>query len=299
MKNFMRLWAESEELVYKMCNDKNDPIREGAINSSGTTMKNVFQELTKPSEIKVNSLQSLCRRGREILKNASNAERKLNVLISDLIISKNGMAAPISTKIQKQLEAGKLKLGMPKNSIYDHTIGKVYRDIIVKNKLTPSRYLGLNLSNLGTKNKNTIEFRMSNGTTNPQTLKENVFLYASILNTAVEMTQNPKMYQERLQKFYQRNVSEETKANNFLELIMDSQEDRKIYMDRWESVKDSPVFTKNGAKNFANNTFIKDDFQLFAERTPTNKVQNAMNFIKNLKEKTVTKNMEESYGHER
>ena len=28
----MRLYAESEELLYKMCNDKNDPIREGAIN---------------------------------------------------------------------------------------------------------------------------------------------------------------------------------------------------------------------------------------------------------------------------
>lgn len=28
----MRLYAESEELIYKMCNDKNDPIRKGAIN---------------------------------------------------------------------------------------------------------------------------------------------------------------------------------------------------------------------------------------------------------------------------
>ena len=28
----MRLYAESEELLYKMCNDKNDPIRKGAIN---------------------------------------------------------------------------------------------------------------------------------------------------------------------------------------------------------------------------------------------------------------------------
>lgn len=31
-RNFMRLYAESEELLYKMCNDKNDPIRKGAIN---------------------------------------------------------------------------------------------------------------------------------------------------------------------------------------------------------------------------------------------------------------------------
>ena len=34
MRNFLRLYAESEELLYKMCNDKNDPIRKGAINKN-------------------------------------------------------------------------------------------------------------------------------------------------------------------------------------------------------------------------------------------------------------------------
>lgn len=28
----MKIYSESEELLYKMCNDKNDPIRKGAIN---------------------------------------------------------------------------------------------------------------------------------------------------------------------------------------------------------------------------------------------------------------------------
>ena len=32
MKNFLHLYAESEEILYKMCNDKNNPIRKGAIN---------------------------------------------------------------------------------------------------------------------------------------------------------------------------------------------------------------------------------------------------------------------------
>lgn len=34
MKNFMQLYVESEEILYKMCNDKNDPIRKGAINKN-------------------------------------------------------------------------------------------------------------------------------------------------------------------------------------------------------------------------------------------------------------------------
>ena len=35
MANFLSLWAESEELMYKMCNDVNDPIRAGALNVKG------------------------------------------------------------------------------------------------------------------------------------------------------------------------------------------------------------------------------------------------------------------------
>lgn len=296
MKNFMRLWAESEELVYKMCNDKNDPIRDGAMNTSGLTMKNIFQELTKPSQVKGHSLKDLCDRAREIMRNATNANRKLNVLLSDALISRDGMAAPIGSKIQKQLEAGKLKLGMPKNIIYRNTVGKAYRDIIAKNKLDPARYTGLNLTNLGMKKKNTIEFRASNGTMDPQTLKENVFLYGSILNTAVEMTRNPELYHERLQNFYKRDVTEEEKAQAFLGLIMDDPEDRQVYMDRWESVKDAPVFSAKGSRLFAKGTFQKEDIQEVAEHTPGEAVKGALGFIKNLKERITNRGKEDSHA---
>lgn len=296
MKNFMRLWAESEELVYKMCNDKNDPIRDGAMNTAGITMKKVLAELTKPSEVKVNSLRNLCSRAREIMRNATNANRKLNVLLSDALVSRNGMAAPIGAKIQKQLEAGKLKLGMPKNFVYRHTVGKVYRDVVAKQKLDPARYSGLNLTNLGMKKKNTIEFRASNGTMNPETIKENVFLYASVLNTAVEMTKNPELYQERLEEFYKRDVSEEEKATAFLGLVMDNPEDRQVYMDRWESVKDAPVFSAKGARNFAKGTFKKEEIQTIAEQTSGEKVKGAIDFVKDLRNRIMNKDKEEQHA---
>lgn len=35
MGNFLSLWAESEELIYKMCNDVNSPIRSGTLNVKG------------------------------------------------------------------------------------------------------------------------------------------------------------------------------------------------------------------------------------------------------------------------
>lgn len=67
--------------------------------------------------------------------------------------------------------------------------------------MDPSRYASINLTNLGGKKKNTIEFRLSNGTIDPKVIKENVFLYASIIDTAVKMTKEPEKMQEALKNF--------------------------------------------------------------------------------------------------
>jgi len=34
MENFKRIYAESEELLYKMCNANNEPLRKNAINKN-------------------------------------------------------------------------------------------------------------------------------------------------------------------------------------------------------------------------------------------------------------------------
>lgn len=169
MKNFLRLYAESEELLYKMCNDKDDPIR----------------------------------------KNAINKDLKGLHLISSLW--RNGMAAPMGKKILQQIE---------------------------------------------------------NGTLNSEIIKQNVFLYASLINTAIQITEQPQLYQEQLNEFYRTDVNEEQKANNFLNLIMSEPNDRQIYIDRWQSVKGSKVFENNSKKGFAQNRFKREQFSRITERTP-------------------------------
>lgn len=239
MRNFLRLYAESEELIYKMCNDKNDPIRKGAIN-----------------------------------KNFSG----LGIISS---IWRNGMAAPTGQKLLRQINNGTLKVSFKK-------FGKL-RMIASKVKLNERRYAGLNLTNIGNSKKNTIEFRMANGTLNPNVIKQNVFLYASLINTAIEMTEHPEMYQERLDLFYNTNVTEKQKAENFLKLIMDNPENMQIYMKRWESVKDAPVFQKNDKKSFSQNRFKREQFQQIAMRTPGELVNSIHANIKEMLSKTKDK----------
>ena len=217
MRNFLRLYAESEELIYKMCNDVGDPIREKAINKN-------FRGLGLVSSI-----------------------------------WRKGMAAPIGKKILKKIEDGTLKVSYKKYGILKMLAGKF--------KLDERRYVGLNLTNIGNRNKNTIEFRMSNGTLSPEIIKQNVLLYASLINTAIQMTENPQIYKEKLNDFYRTDVDEREKATKFLNLIMDDEQDRKIYMNRWESVKDAKVFARNDRKGFAQNRFKKEEITQVVERT--------------------------------
>lgn len=293
MKNFLRLWAESEELVFKMCNDKNDPIRPGAMETSKITIGDVIKTTfasplpSKEESDKPKTIIQLARETSKNLKgNLGNGYRKLNVLLADVLFVRDGMAAPISSKIKKQLDAGKLKLGKPKS--------RLYKSLISGHKLDMSRYAALNLTNFGAGKKNTIEFRLSNGTIDPKTIKENVFLYASILNTAVEMTKDPDKYADRLQAFYKRDVSEEEKANAFLGLIMDNEQDRQVYMDRWESVKDAPIFSESkGARRFAKGTFVREDYKESADITPVTKLREAFDFISNLRNRVFNRQKED------
>lgn len=56
---------------------------------------------------------------------------------------------------------------------------------------------------------------MANGTLDPNVIKQNVFLYSSLINTAIQVTTNPEAYQDRLSEFYKTDVSEKEKPQIF------------------------------------------------------------------------------------
>ena len=230
MRNFLRLYAESEELLYKMCNDVDDPIRKGAIN------------------------------------------RDYKGIHAISAIWRKGMAAPSGKKILKQLEKGTLKVSYKRFGILKNFMNRY--------KLDERRYKGLNLTNIGSSKKNTIEFRMANGTLDPEIIKQNVFLYASLINTAIEMTKNPEEYEKRVKEFYKTDVSEEEKVKSFLGLIIENPIDREIYYDRWNSVKTASVFRNNDKKGFAPNRFKREQFENIAKRTPSEIVHATCSRIK-------------------
>ena len=281
MKNFLKLWTESEELVYKMCNAEGEPIRPGAMEAKtpGVIIRNPIKVPHNIREI-IDSYKFF---NKTIGTMFSSTRVAANVAIGNLLFTRNGMAGPRGREIQKQLESGNLKVAKPKNAIY--------RNLIVKQKFNKDRYYGLNLSNMGNKKKNTIEFRLSNGTIDPDTIKENTFLYASLIKTAVDMTRNPELMSDKVDRFFDKDLDEEGKLDAFLALTMDDEQDRDVYKRRWESVKDNPIYKKN--KNFAKGVFKRDDYKEVAEQEKSSAIKDAFNYIANLKEKMLGKDSKE------
>ena len=133
-------------------------------------------------------------------------------------------ARPISPRINKAIEKGSINLENEED--LDSFIEKVQ-------KAQGSRYCGLNLWNINN-GKDTIEFRISNGTIDPDTWIENARLYGRIVEIAeklAEIEKNPiKSNEEKrllsLKEYLKKDISENDKMEVLLNLLF-SKEERK------------------------------------------------------------------------
>ena len=119
-----------------------------------------------------------------------------------------------------------------------------------KNKIVDrqtKRMKAINFKNLGAEGKNTIEFRLSNGTVDSRTWIENVNLYGGLIRAAQELAEiqakNPMdRTQEEIEKIaiFDRlgtdtSLSEVERAELFIKLVIGDEKLRPIYMERYNA----------------------------------------------------------------
>lgn len=264
MENLKKLWPEIEELVYKMCNEKNDPLRAGAINQKLIPSINLGEPTLK-NILSIRTMKQFANLPMQIFNNA----------VHIFIERRKGYASPTGQKMQKAIENNKLKISYKK-------YGRLTDKILVGMKADPRRYQGLNLANLSSRNKNTFEFRMSNSSLDSDTIKKNVYLYGTILNAARQMTLSPECKRYEWQQLVKTDVTEREKLEATLDFLFDEEEDKKIYMERWETVKDAPVFSKNTKKGFAKGKFNRQDYKQVCDKVPITKLNQAKQYIQGI-----------------
>ena len=104
--------------------------------------------------------------------------------------------------------------------------------------------VAINLKNVGTSYKNTIEFRMSNQTFNFSEIVNNARLYTKIVDTSVRMADEKEYKKEEFNKFLNNSINERDLLNNFLNLIFEDNNEKNIYIKRWEKVKNNDIYKK-------------------------------------------------------
>lgn len=115
-------------------------------------------------------------------------------------------AAPISVNIESALEKGEVDL------TGEEDIERFCEQLTyLQGRPFYRRYSGINFENFGDEDKNTIEFRVSNGTLNPDTWIENINLFGGIVAVAQELS----IIQEKIYNGQELTYEEEQKNNAF------------------------------------------------------------------------------------
>lgn len=96
------------------------------------------------------------------------------------------------------------------------------------------KFYGLNLTNIGNKEKNTIEFRFPNGELDFNEIIHNVKLFAKLFEVSKEITYTRD---KKLLSLYRDIISSydmDMQIENLLDLLFDNDLDKEFYMDRYE-----------------------------------------------------------------
>lgn len=124
-------------------------------------------------------------------------------------------------------------------------------------KICTSRYRGLNLSNIDTIDKNTIEFRMPNGEINFDELLLNVKLFGRLIEMSHKLNDlDDNNIIKKTALMIGNTKKEKDRLELLLNILFDNEEERKLYRERYFSNK--ILYLKN-----INNLIkeIKDSFQ--------------------------------------
>lgn len=122
------------------------------------------------------------------------------------------------------------------------------------------RYRGLNLTNVGTLGKNTVEFRLSNGSVDYSVWRENMMLYGRMMQMAKMQSIDPSRKKKEMEAFFEHGIPEKEKMKRLLNLVFDNDEEKEIFYKRWQfRAGEEPVFGWGAAKTYKSQYWKESD----------------------------------------
>ena len=118
-----------------------------------------------------------------------------------------------------------------------------------------NRYKSCNLGNIAEGDKPTIECRGANGTVIYNISRENILLFGRMIQAAKLCSVCYELKGEKLERIFERDISEKEKLIRFLDFVFDSEEEKEIFYKRWASkAGEKPIFGKSSIKTYIRQT---------------------------------------------
>ena len=123
-----------------------------------------------------------------------------------------------------------------------------------------NRYRGLNLTNVGSYSKNTVEFRLSNGSVDYNVWRENMLLYGRMMQMAKMQSIDPTRKKKEMDAFFEKDIPEKEKIKRFLNLVFDNDGEKEIFYKRWQyRAGEEPIFGWGAAKTYRSQWWKEHD----------------------------------------
>jgi len=159
-----------------------------------------------------------------------------------------------------KMSNGEGKVTRSGDSMYASGIADILDDENeVMQRLQESRRRGVNFCNLKPGGKNTIEFRLSNGTIDPEEVKQNIYLFGRLMVVSKDMAICPEKYEKKVINLKNRDISEAEKEEALLDLLFENEAEKDVYRRRWNAVKEEQIYDSFAPKTL---TFRRGDFSI-------------------------------------
>lgn len=228
----LKIYAECEELFYKIANETGEVIRSCAFYLAGPIKANIEKTFEEQENLCLETEDDFWR----FIYNIQSRNRLDDILAYEDTLLNWQLSKTNNDNERFNIFKKYVETGHNKDSL---------------------RYTSINFSHVNwIKNEGRIEFRIFNSTLSLKAVLLALLLIGKLCEVSLMICENPEYKQVEYNSLFNRNVSEKEKLELLLNLLFDNDEVKLLFMERWESVKDKKCY-----KNYkvGSETFISND----------------------------------------
>lgn len=229
IENLLKIWGECEEIFFKMANPEGEVIRVDAPRMATPIKENIQNFFEEDGSITLDTEEDMER----FLYQIQARNRMERVIAWADFGSEYDLGLDLEYaqtdeerfQVYHRYEEGRKKIGDEKSQV---------------------RWTSINFNHMewNSDDAGRIEIRIFNSSLDPEIIFQDLELVGKIFEVSLKNAKNPNYKKEEFEKLFLRNVTETTKVNNLLNLLFDKVEQKNIFRNRWQAVREKREYNK-------------------------------------------------------